>query len=66
MLPYQNIFCLPSQKPLQSCISPGLLSGIYGIPEYNKVTLNKGNKIVINDIVITITGRGHNIMMGTK
>ena len=38
----------------------------YGITEYNMITLNKGNIIVINNIVIIITGRGHNIMMGTK
>ena len=34
MLLYQNIFCLPSQNPLRSCISPGLISGIL---QYNRV-----------------------------
>ena len=38
----------------------------YGIPEYKIIILNKGNIIVINDIVIIITGRGHNIIKGTK
>ena len=38
----------------------------YGITEYNMLILIKANIIVINDTVIIITGRGYNIIVGTK